>query len=48
MMRFQTEKEKELLRKMDLYDEDSEEYKAIQKKLIELDGKECGDTPFCH
>lgn len=48
-MMFQpTDEEIKILRQMDNLEEDSDEYKALQKRLIEIGKEKAGDTPFCH
>lgn len=46
MMRHFTQEEEDILEEMDNYDEDSEEYKQLQKKLIEIDKNILKNTPF--
>lgn len=48
MMRHLTEEEREIINKMDKLDENSDEYKALQKRLIEIDNEEFKDCPFVH
>ena len=44
-----TNEEREIMNKMHKLDEDSDEYKSLQKRLIELDEKKIGeDCPFVH
>lgn len=46
MMRIPTQEELDIVKEMDNYDEDSEEYKQLQKKLIEIDKNILKNTPF--
>lgn len=48
MMRHLTDEEIEIMNEMDKYDENSEEYKKLQKKLIDIDNELTKDYPFAH
>ena len=48
MMYHVTDEERKIADEMDLYAENSEEYKALQKKLIELHEQQFIGCPFEH
>lgn len=48
MMLHITEEERTIMEKMHKLDENSEEYKELQERLIKLDNEKTKDCPFCH
>lgn len=47
-MRHLTEEEREIINKMDKLDENSDEYKVLQKRLMAIDNEKFKDCPFVH